>query len=109
MIQYINKDIQAFLQEELRKYEVTIGDMTVEERMELRKWVADGNSPYENPCLLCEENGCPMDYIHAARITEDMRNNPDDYKFSSEAGFIVSESETPFNGLDCTAAVKCLS
>ena len=96
MAQRVNNDIQAFLYDELRQYYTMIGAMTVGERAELCKWINDGNSPYDNPYLLYEENGYPMDYINAVRITEDMRNNPDDYIFGSETGSIVSENEIPF-------------
>jgi hypothetical protein len=64
---------------DLREYEAAIGDMTPEERDELRKWAADGHSPYDNPCFLYGEDGRIMDFITAIRIDEDMMNNPEDY------------------------------
>ena len=68
----------------LKAYESKIGDMTEPERDELRKWVADGNSPYGNPCLLYGENGHILDFITAIRIDEDMMRNPEDYFSASD-------------------------
>ena len=63
----------------LQKYEETFDDMTVEEKYELREWLANGNSVNSNPHLLYGENGCLMDFISACRTTEDMATNPEDY------------------------------
>ena len=78
-VKYTKRDINALYHEELREYEAKIGDMSADEQKDLRKWVADGHSPYENPCLFCDGDGYVMDYIQALRIWEDMANNPDDY------------------------------
>ena len=90
-IKYTKKDIKYPHHEELMEYETKIGDMTSAERIGLRKWVADGYSPYENPCLLYSEDGCIMDYITAIRINEDMENNPDEYSWGSN-----SDDSIPF-------------
>ena len=72
-------DRLVLLRDSLMEYEATIGGMTVQELVKLRQWVADGNSPYDNPCFLYGDNGVIMDYITAIRINEDMCLNPDDY------------------------------
>ena len=84
-MEYTKKYIKDFLRRELKEYEAWIGDMTDEERKGLRKWVADGCSPYENPCLFCDDDGHAMDYIEAIRIADDMSNHPEDYFREYEA------------------------
>ena len=54
----------------------TIGDLSATEKEELRAWVADDNSVYDNPFLLYGEDGWPMDYINASRVETEMY---DDY------------------------------
>jgi len=75
------RERQAMLHRELKEYEATISDLTVAERKELREWVAEGNSAYDNGCYMAGEDGNPMDYITANRITADMVKNPQDYNF----------------------------
>ena len=62
--------------------------MTPEERNKLRKWVKECNSVYENPFLLWNENGRPMDYINAVRFTEEIVNG-----FARSTGYPSSEIE----------------
>jgi hypothetical protein len=76
---YTRKDVRDFLQNELRRYKAEIGRLTPEERRELRAWVVDENSAYDNPYHLAGESGHPLDYITATRIVEDMRQNPKSY------------------------------
>ncbi len=45
--------------------------MTCDERRELLKWVASGNSPYENGYSLYAENGFLMDFVNAGRCIEE--------------------------------------
>jgi len=47
----------------------SVGNLTVTEKNELREWVASGNSAYDNPYYLCDERGCPLDFISAVRLT----------------------------------------
>jgi hypothetical protein len=93
MIKYTKKERNSVLRKDLKQYEVTIGPLTPEERKELRKWVKGGNSPYDNPCLFCDENGRTMDYITAIRIHEDMCANPEDYHF---VGLCNEDDDLPF-------------
>jgi hypothetical protein len=64
--------VKNMYQRQLKEYERSFGYMTPEERRKLRDWVDEGNSVYENPCLLWREDGRPMDYISAIRFAEDM-------------------------------------
>ena len=84
MDKLMKKERKSILKKELKEYEAKIGTITAEEREELRNWVSGGNSPYDNPCLLYEECGHPMDFITAIRINEDMINNPSDYVYSTK-------------------------
>ena len=93
---YTKKEFKALLRMELRTYEAAIDDMTADERKNLRKWVADGNSVHDNPFELYEESGCLMDYIEGYRIGEDMLNNPDDYLFGLESALDAQEDEFTF-------------
>ena len=45
--------------------------MNSEECAELRQWVMEGNSPYDNGWYLCDEDGCPLDFVSAVRIVRD--------------------------------------
>ena len=53
-------------------YPLIVDNMTEDERHDLHEWVADGNSPYDNPFLLCDDSGRPMDYINACRMALEM-------------------------------------
>ena len=66
--------VRVMYQRQLKEYMETFGYMSPEERKELREWVDEGNSVYENPCLLWHEDGRPMDYISAIRFAEEMAN-----------------------------------
>ena len=64
----LEKELKAALRKELKEYLVVIGSLTGDEKKGLREWVAAGNSVNENPYMLCEESGCPMDFINGCRI-----------------------------------------
>jgi hypothetical protein len=85
----------ALLRKELSEYEAGNCDMTEEERNALHKWVADGNSPNDNPYTLYDGDGYIMDYLQACRIGADMMNNPDDYYWGSEVEQDGLGDETP--------------
>jgi len=91
-IHYLQRKLQADMEEArssqeqacvlrmcLREYEIAIGDISYAEREELRKWTTDGYSPFDNPYLLLDDDGCSMDFITAIRINDDMLRTPDDY------------------------------
>ena len=94
---YTEKEYMTLLRISLRDYEAKIGDVTEEEREALYKWVADGNSPYNNPNWLYDENGCIMDYIQGCRIGEDIWNNTDNCRlWESEEESDILDDDTPF-------------
>jgi hypothetical protein len=77
----VDLDLKNMLREEinkLREYEKMLGSMTVEEKEELREWMAHGRSANSNPYLFYGENGCLLDLITAGRIADDMLHNPED-------------------------------
>ena len=73
------REIRNALRRELKQYEASIGDLAPDERKELRQWVADGNSVYENAYWLAGEDGNPLCYISANRFVADMLNQPENY------------------------------
>jgi len=85
MTKYAKKDLRDTFQEQIKKYKATIGFITPEERKELNKWAIAGNNPYDNPYLLYGDDGRPMYFIDAMRITQDMLRNPEDYYWNGSA------------------------
>jgi len=67
------------LRRELKEYEAAIVNLSDKERSDLHEWVLAGNSVYNNPYLMADDSGGPIDYIRAVRITADMRENPELY------------------------------
>lgn len=61
---------QEVLVELLKEYKKEI-KMTPEERRELEKWVASGNSPYDNGDYAYGENGRPLDFVSAIRAVDE--------------------------------------
>lgn len=70
----IPKENREYLRNELKKYESEFDDMTKAEKDALHKWVASGRSPYDNGDYVCYEGGCPVDFISALRMWEEMAN-----------------------------------
>lgn len=66
-VPYENREI---LTVQLKKYEKEMA-MTSDERRELHKWVARGNSPYDNGDYIYRENGWPMDFVSALRFVDE--------------------------------------
>ena len=64
--------LKADLRAELKEYMKTIGELSVNEKQDLRIWVSEGNSVHENPFLISGEDGWPMDYINASRFSDEM-------------------------------------
>ena len=60
--------IKAILRRELDEYMSAAHDLSADEAMALRGWVATGNSVYDNPHSLCDESGRAMDFIGASRL-----------------------------------------
>jgi len=85
----LDMDLRNRMGEELKtlkKYEQMFGEMTPEEKYELREWIANGNSVNSNPFLICGENGCLMDFVEASRVAEDMAANPGGYGGADDDG-----------------------
>ena len=59
--------LNAELESILEKYD----DCSKEELLALRHWVAEGNSPYDNPDGLYNEAGLTCDFIAASRILDE--------------------------------------
>ncbi len=57
---------------DMKNYLKRFPDATPEEKDALRNWVRTGNSPCDNGDFIAEESGCPMDFINAMRLMEDM-------------------------------------
>lgn len=47
-------------------------NLSKDEKEELKQWVKSGNSPYENPYYICNENGYICNFIEAKRFIEEM-------------------------------------
>ena len=56
---------------EMSPYLKQFPDATPEEKLELRRWVRSGHSPYENGDFISNDSGGPMDFINARRFLED--------------------------------------
>ena len=60
----VKLESREYLLELLNEYESSFA-MTKDERQQLHKWVSRGNDPNDNPSLICDERGCPMDFVSA--------------------------------------------
>jgi len=79
-------------------YLLTVGDITEDEMRDLIDWVAAGRSVYDNPCLIYDESGRPMDFINACRMDLEMTENPSDF-FSERLDAVEDggwDDELPF-------------
>jgi hypothetical protein len=57
----------------------SFGELTPDERKALHKWIADGNSVYDNAWGIASEDGNPLGFIEAFRLVDDMLSYPEDY------------------------------
>jgi len=60
-------------------YLSTVNDVTEDEMQDLLEWIAAGRSVYDNPCLIYDESGRPMDFINACRMDLEINENPSDF------------------------------
>lgn len=67
----VSQELRDMLNSDLKRYEDSMV-LTELERLELRKWVSDGYSPYSNPNYMSNENGSPMDFVTAMRISDEL-------------------------------------
>lgn len=62
---------QQFLQDRLVEYLHKMPDASPDEISDLKNWVKEGNDPYDNPFMACNESGFPMDFISAIRFEKE--------------------------------------
>ena len=67
----------VLLRREAAQYKATMA-MSQTERQELADWIKGGNSVYNNPWYIADEQGRPMDYVSAMRAVGDLKpaNDP---------------------------------
>ena len=70
----LEKEFKTALRKELKEYLAVIGSLIENEKKELREWVAAGNSVNDNPYMLYNESGWPMDFINGCRVGNDIFN-----------------------------------
>ena len=63
----IPREVRRLLESELKRYQTEFC-MSNSEYVELRQWVQDGHSPYDNPWYIATESGRPMDKIRAKQV-----------------------------------------
>jgi len=93
---YCVKEHKKTLRKELKEYEAKIGDISDEERKDLREWVAGGNSVYDNPYYLSDEKGNPIDFVGAIRVTAELREEYEKNGPPTVPEFIMPEDGIPF-------------
>ena len=67
--------------------------MTPEERKDLEKWVAAGNSPYENGDWICYEGGGLVDFITAERMMKEQIEWFDSLSYEEQQELLHPEGE----------------
>lgn len=67
----VSSELREYLQKEYNEYAAKTS-MTDEEHKALRKWIAEGNSPYSNPALYADERGTEMDFVSGWRTIDDL-------------------------------------
>lgn len=67
----VHKETQRRLLNEYEILKEKYPDMSKDEILELRHWIASGNSPFTNPDEIRDENGLIADFIAASRIIDD--------------------------------------
>jgi hypothetical protein len=82
-------------------YLLSVEDVTEDEKRDLNEWIARGYSVYDNPYLISDASGSPMDFINGCRIGHDMAENPSHYfgdaAASERAGGVVDDDELPWD------------
>ena len=59
--------MKRYLLNEMKRYLSLVPDASEEEISDLKKWVAEGNSPYANPWDIADERGTELPFIEARR------------------------------------------
>jgi hypothetical protein len=68
----LRKERGVYLKREAAAY-LKANDMTPEERHDLFAWIQGGESVHDNPWLMTDDDGIPMDYLSAMRVAEHLR------------------------------------
>jgi len=63
-------EIKRLQEQMMETYLLTLGHVADYERLDLLKWIEDGNCVCSNPWYYCDEKGEAMDYITATRFLE---------------------------------------
>lgn len=62
---------QKFFQDRLAEYLLKTPDASPDEISDIKIWVKEGNDPYDNPFMACNESGFSLDFISAIRFEEE--------------------------------------
>lgn len=73
---------------EMWRYLKKFPDATAEEIHDLREWVKDGHSPYENGDFVADEHGGPLDFINTMRFWADMLKQYEEDPVGFEEAYI---------------------
>lgn len=66
----VNKAKQRKLLDELSILKEKYPDISKDEMLALKHWISEGNSPFSNPDVICDEYGVVTDFITASRILD---------------------------------------
>lgn len=86
---YYDENISLFINQDLAHM-----NLTDNEEKALIDWIQTGNSYYENPWHVAQENGSPYPFVEAMRII-DMPINDSDYK-TIDCEMMLTEDGLPF-------------
>lgn len=67
----VSKEKQRELLNELTVMKENHPDITKDEMLSLKHWISEGNSPFTNPDMICDEYGVLSDFITASRILDE--------------------------------------
>ena len=70
----VHRETQRKLLDEMSILNEKYQDMTKDEILALKHWVSEGNSPFTNPDMICDEYGVITDFIAASRILDEAFN-----------------------------------
>ena len=60
--------MKRYLFNEMKHYLTLVPNASEKEILELKEWVAEGNSPYANPWYIADEHGTELPFIEARRV-----------------------------------------
>lgn len=71
---HVKRANRELLEKQFKEF-VRTNKLSKKEIRELREWVADGNSPYDNPIDIYDELGIPYDYITALNMMDELEED----------------------------------